>query len=78
MKKIDFTKKLVFFIVPLLIPILISGILSTVITGPFLRKEIEKNNFNVLKQIKDNMELEFNELDSLSLHFNANPEISLS
>lgn len=77
MKRINFTKKLVFFMVPLLIPILISGVLSTVITGPFLRKEIEKNNFNVLKQIKDNIELEFNELDSLSLHFNANPEISL-
>jgi len=78
MKRTFFIKKLTFFLIPLMFPLLISGVLSIKISKPFIIQEIDRNNYNLLKQVKENIELAFSELDSLSLHFNTNPEVSLN
>jgi two-component system sensor histidine kinase YesM len=70
-----FKKNLILFLAPLLIPLLILGAFSIVITRHYIQNEINKNNFNVLQQTKQNLELIFDELDSLNLHLGTNPEI---
>ncbi len=70
-----FQKTLCLFLVPLLIPLLILGAFSIIITRHYIQNEINKNNVNVLQQTKQNLELIFDELDSLNLHLGTNPEI---
>ena len=70
-----FKKNLILFLVPLLIPLLILGAFSIVITRHYIQNEINKNNFGALQQTKQNLELIFDELDSLNLHLGTNPEI---
>lgn len=67
-----FLKNLFTFLIPMLVPILILGTLSTVIIQRYVTEEINHNTANMLKQTKENIELIFNELDSLNLHFMAN------
>lgn len=74
MKKIYrafFVKNLATFLLPMLIPILILGTLSTYLIHQYVKEEINHSNMNVLKQTKENMELMLNELDALNLHIVA-------
>ncbi|TDF93772.1 sensor histidine kinase [Paenibacillus piri] len=67
-----FLKNLFTFLIPMLVPILILGTLSTVIIQRYVTEEINHNTNNMLKQTKENTDLIFNQLDSLNLHFMAN------
>ncbi|UQZ85146.1 putative sensor-like histidine kinase [Paenibacillus konkukensis] len=64
-------KNLATFLIPMLIPILVLGALSTFLIQQYIKKEINNNNMNLLKQTKQNIELIFNELDTLNLHIVA-------
>lgn len=75
MKRKFFFKNLLLFLIPLLIPLFILGIQSIIITQHYVKEEINKNNNNLLKQTEENIELILNELDSLSLNFDTNPQI---
>jgi two-component system, sensor histidine kinase YesM len=70
-----FKKNLILFLVPQLIPLLILGTFAIVITRRYIQEDINRNNFRILQQTKKNMELIFDELDSLNLNFGTNPEI---
>jgi two-component system sensor histidine kinase YesM len=70
-----FRKNLLLFLAPLLIPLLILGTFSIVITRHYVQEEINQNNVNILKQTKKNLELIFDELDSLNINLGTNPEI---
>ncbi|WP_026576371.1 sensor histidine kinase [Bacillus sp. UNC438CL73TsuS30] len=71
MKKIYhafFIKNLTTFVIPMLIPLVVLGSLSTILIQQYVTNRINEDNLNVLKQTKENMELIFNELDSLNLY----------
>lgn len=72
MRKSFFYKNLSFFLLPLLIPILTLGTLSSVITESFVKKDINKSNVNLLKQVKENVELVLGEMDTINLLFAYN------
>ena len=72
-----FIKNFLVFLIPLLIPLLILGAISTVAVRDFLKNEINKNNQNLLKLTQNNLELIFDEMDSLYLNFSTTPEISI-
>ena len=72
MKRKFFLKNLVLFLIPLLIPLLILGSLSITISQHYIKDDINKNNLNLLKQTRENVELVLNELDPLSLIFDNN------
>ncbi|MDQ0916183.1 sensor histidine kinase [Paenibacillus sp. V4I5] len=67
-----FLKNLFTFLIPMLVPILILGTMSTVIIKRYVTEEINHNTTNMLKQTKENIELIFKQLDSLNIHFMAN------
>ena len=73
----SFRKNLLLFLLPLLIPLVSFGFFSQVITKQYIEKELIRNNANLLKQTRENLELIFNELDSLNLTFSTNFEITL-
>jgi two-component system sensor histidine kinase YesM len=73
-----FKKNLLLFLAPLLIPLLILGAFSIIITRHYIQEEINKNNFNILQQTKNNLELTFDELDSLNINLGTNPEIVIT
>lgn len=72
------TKNLGLFLVPLLIPLFILGAFSIVLTRHYIQEEIKINNFNLLQQIRKNLELVFDELDSLNLNLGTKAEIVLT
>ncbi len=72
MRKNFFYKNLSFFLLPLLIPILILGSLSSVITENFVKRDINNNNVNLLKQVQENVELMLGEMDTINLLFEYN------
>jgi two-component system sensor histidine kinase YesM len=74
MRKQFFLKNLVLFLVPLLIPTLVLGSLSIIITNQYTQGEINKNNSILFQQIDRSMETITNEMNSLSISF-ANPEV---
>lgn len=78
MRKKFFLKNLAFFLIPLLIPFMIFGSLSIILTQSYVKNNINKNNISLLKQTKENVELVLNELDQLNLVFDVNSEISTS
>ncbi|MFH5187393.1 cache domain-containing protein [Paenibacillus sp. TAB 01] len=74
MKKIYhifFLKNLMTFLIPMLVPLLILGTLSSLLIQQNVKEQINQNNLNFLKQTKDNVELIFTELDSLHLQIVA-------
>lgn len=73
-----FKKNLLLFLVPLLIPLLTLGAFAIVITRHYIQDEINKNNFKILQQTQTNLELIFDELDSLNLNLGINPEIVIA
>lgn len=62
--------------VPLLIPIIVLGSFSFIITQGYIRNDIDNNTTKILNQAKENVELIFSELDSLSINFELNPSVT--
>lgn len=80
MRKINsrfFIKNFLLLSLSMGIPLLVLGAASSMITKDFVEREINENNLKFLKLIKDNLELIFNESDSLNLNFGTNPEITV-
>ncbi|UUZ79133.1 hypothetical protein LJK88_28395 [Paenibacillus sp. P26] len=69
--RVFFVRNLLTFLIPMLIPILILGTLSSVIIQRFVTNEINPTNIHLLQQTKENIELVFNEQESLHLHIIA-------
>ncbi|MDF2959566.1 MAG: integral rane sensor signal transduction histidine kinase [Paenibacillus sp.] len=67
MKTKFFIKHLSMFLLPLMIPLIILGTLSILITQNYIKEDINKNSVNLLKQTKENIELILNETDPMSL-----------
>ncbi|MBW7454385.1 histidine kinase [Paenibacillus sepulcri] len=70
-------KNLLFFLVPLMVPILIFGAFSILITQHFIKNDVNQKNWNLLAQTRDSLELILNEMDTLSLSYQANHNISV-
>lgn len=70
-----FFRHFLIFLIPLLIPLLILAAITTIATRDFVKEEINKNNQNLLKLTKNNLELIFDEMDSLFLNLSNNSEI---
>ncbi|MBY9078125.1 histidine kinase [Paenibacillus sp. HN-1] len=66
-----FVKNLLTLLIPLLIPITILGILSTVLIQQYIRAEISQANKNLLQQSMENIEMIFDEMDTLNMHIIA-------
>lgn len=66
-----FIKNLLTFLLPMLIPLVVLGALSAFLIQQYVVHEINSNNTNMLKQTKENIELLFNEQNSLNLHIIA-------
>lgn len=71
LKKNFFTKNLIIFLIPLLIPTLILGSLSIIITQRYIKNQITQNDINILNQTKTNIDLIFNEIDTLNIQFDG-------
>lgn len=63
-----FLKSLINFLIPMLIPLLVMGTLSIILIQQYVKETINDNNINLLEQTKENMEMIFNDLDSLNLY----------
>ncbi|WP_304944115.1 sensor histidine kinase [Vallitalea guaymasensis] len=70
-----FIKNVIVFLIPVLLPVIVLGSVSILITKQYVYENIKHNNNNILKQEKGNIELIFNEIDSLYINFSTNPEI---
>ncbi|WP_284240826.1 sensor histidine kinase [Paenibacillus glycanilyticus] len=66
-----FTQNLLIFLLPMLIPLVVLGALSAFLIQQYAVNEINNRNTNMLKQTKENIELLFNEQQSLNLHIIA-------
>lgn len=71
MKKSFFTKNLIIFLIPLLIPTLVLGSLSIVITQRYIKDQITQNDIKLLNQAQTNIDLLFNEIDTLNIQFDS-------
>lgn len=76
--RLFFVKNLLTFIFPTLIPLTILGISLIMIIQTNLKNEINEHNMNMLNQAKLNLELTFDELDTLNLNLITNPAIYLN
>jgi two-component system, sensor histidine kinase YesM len=70
-------KNLVIFLVPLLVPIIVLGTLSILITQHYVKQDLNQKNWSLLKQTKDSLELILNEMDTLTLSFQTNQNITV-
>lgn len=70
-----FIKNVIVFLIPVLLPVIVLGTVSIIITKQYVYQNIKQNNSNILKQEKGTIELIFNEIDSLYINFSTNPEI---
>lgn len=66
-----FTRNLLTFLLPMLIPLVVLGALSAFLIQQYAVSEVNNRNTNMLKQTKENIELLFNEQQSLNLHIIA-------
>ncbi len=71
LKKSFFMKNLIIFLIPLLIPTLVLGSLSIVITQRYIKNQITQNDINLLNQAQTNIDLIFNEIDTLNIQFDS-------
>lgn len=71
-----FIKNLILFLIAVLLPVLILGSFSIVITQQYIQQNIDRQNDNLLQQICFHVELIFDEIESLQLSFSRNPEIN--
>ncbi|MEF2244214.1 sensor histidine kinase [Paenibacillus sp. IITD108] len=72
MKKSFFVKGLLRFTIPLLVPLIILGGFSIVATTSYVRNELDTNNYKMLEQTRNTIELLFKELDSVHYTLNYN------
>lgn len=72
-----FLKNVILFLIPVMLPVIVLGSVSIIITKQYVQENIKKSNMNMLKQAKENIELIFNEIDSLYINFSTNPEITI-
>lgn len=75
MKNTFFMKHLMMFLLPLLIPIIILGTLSILISQSYLKEDINKNSVNLLKQTKENIEFIVSETDPMMLVYDNDLKI---
>lgn len=73
-----FTKNLMMFLVPILIPLLTLGSLAIIITYRFIGNDINKNTNNLLTRASENIEILLGEVDSLYVNFGINPQVTVS
>ncbi|MBD2844845.1 sensor histidine kinase [Paenibacillus sp. IB182496] len=69
MRKKFFLKNLALFLIPLLIPTIVLGALSIVVTKRYNEAEISRNQMQLFSQMDRNIELIFNEIDALGVSF---------
>ncbi len=67
LKRSFYIKNLIKLLIPMLIPILILGSLAISLIHLYLKEKINQENLNLLNQIQMNVEMIFNELDSINL-----------
>lgn len=77
MKKKFFLKNFFLFIIPTLIPILILGTFTVLISNNYNKDVFQRTNAALLNQMSNNMDLILNELDELNLNFNYHIDISV-
>jgi two-component system sensor histidine kinase YesM len=77
MQKKYFFRNFFLFIIPTLVPILLLGIFTIILSNNFNKDSFKKNNTALLKQMETNIDLIMNELDALNMSFNYNIDISL-
>ena len=77
MKKKFFLKNFFLFIIPTLIPILILGTFTVLISNNYNKDIFQRTNAALLNQMSSNMDLVLNELDELNLNFNYHIDISV-
>ncbi|GAA3413325.1 sensor histidine kinase [Paenibacillus hodogayensis] len=75
LKKRFFLKNLALFLILLLIPLIVYGASSIVLTQNELKNNINTNSASILKQTKETIELVLNEIDQLSLVYDTNADI---
>jgi two-component system sensor histidine kinase YesM len=75
MKKKFFLRNLVRFTVPLLIPIIILGSFSIIITQSYIKHQINTSNAKMLEQTRSVVEMMFNEMDTLHYTMNLNSNL---
>lgn len=68
-----FMKNLLSFLIPMLIPLLILGFSYPLFVEKYIKEELSRNNISLLHQYKENIELIFNELDTLVIDFISDP-----
>ncbi|MBP3962549.1 sensor histidine kinase [Paenibacillus lignilyticus] len=69
---------LITLLIPMLVPLLILGSLSTFLIKLYIQDQIDTNNQALLSQTKSYIELSFREMDSLSTNFSANPGLTVT
>jgi len=67
LKRSFFTKNLIKLLIPMLIPIVILGLLAITLIHLHLKEKINQENLNLLNQIQMNVEMIFDELNSINL-----------
>ncbi len=71
-----FIKNLVIFLIPVILPVLILGSFSIVITHQYIQNNIDIHNENLLKQVSFNIEIIFEQIESIYSSIANNPEIN--
>lgn len=72
-----FLKNFFLFIMPTLIPILILGTFTIIISNNYNRENFHKSNTAMLKQMKTNIDLVLNEMETMDMNFSYNNDISV-
>ncbi|MGE7608039.1 cache domain-containing sensor histidine kinase [Peribacillus frigoritolerans] len=67
LKRSFYIKNLIKLLIPMLIPILILGTLAISLIHLYLKEKINQENLNLLNQIQMNVDMIFDELDSINL-----------
>lgn len=76
LKRKFFRKNLLSILIPCLIPLLILGSLSIIISDQYIQQEAERNQENMLNQFNELIQIIASEVDSLSLSFDKEPKIA--
>src|SRR5690606_3273044 len=73
-----FLRKLLIFLIPVIVPLIILTCLSVFFALHDIKKDTINYNLSLLMQTRDNIDLMLNELDTLSYSFDpaANPDVS--
>lgn len=73
-----FSRKLLAFLSPVIIVIIILGSCSVIITERYVKNEINNNSISVIKQNMENIELIFNDMNYIYFTFGTNPNVTVS